>query len=186
MSLSVQPAGLAGMFYPSDPGELAARVDGSLARAAPPSLAPKAVIAPHAGHIYSGDIAAAAFPPKAERALGTHKPDFLGRVESGHVHRRPARTTAAAFPDYFQFLPPLPIREDVGHVRSEVEPGVRKFGKGEQYDLSKPQGVRGRNSDNTRLRQVLTWEPAISLEEGLDRTYHWIRRELVRMGRLAG
>lgn len=55
-----------------------------------------------------------------------------------------------------------------------------------QYDLSKPQGVRGRNSDNTRLRQVLTWEPAISLEEGLDRTYHWIRRELVRMGRLAG
>jgi len=45
-----------------------------------------------------------------------------------------------------------------------------------QYDLSKPQGVRGRNSDNTRLRQVLTWEPAISLEEGLDRTYHWIRR----------
>ena len=37
-----------------------------------------------------------------------------------------------------------------------------------------PQGVRGRNSDNTRLRQVLAWEPAISLEEGLARTYIWI------------
>lgn len=32
-------------------------------------------------------------------------------------------------------------------------------------------GVRGRNSDNTRLRQVLGWEPAISLEQGLARTY---------------
>jgi nucleoside-diphosphate-sugar epimerase len=37
-----------------------------------------------------------------------------------------------------------------------------------------PQGVRGRNSDNTRLRAVLGWEPAISLEEGLARTYQWI------------
>jgi nucleoside-diphosphate-sugar epimerase len=37
-----------------------------------------------------------------------------------------------------------------------------------------PQGVRGRNSDNTRLRQVLGWKPEISLEEGLARTYRWI------------
>lgn len=37
-----------------------------------------------------------------------------------------------------------------------------------------PQGVRGRNSDNTRLRQVLGWEPEISLEEGIARTYTWI------------
>jgi len=37
-----------------------------------------------------------------------------------------------------------------------------------------PQGVRGRNSDNTRLRQVLGWEPQISLEEGFARTYPWI------------
>jgi GDP-D-mannose 3',5'-epimerase len=46
------------------------------------------------------------------------------------------------------------------------------------YDLSKPQGVRGRNSDNTLLREVLNWEPAISLEDGLARTYHWIAAEL--------
>jgi nucleoside-diphosphate-sugar epimerase len=37
-----------------------------------------------------------------------------------------------------------------------------------------PQGVRGRNSDNTLLRKVLGWEPEISLEEGLARTYSWI------------
>jgi nucleoside-diphosphate-sugar epimerase len=52
------------------------------------------------------------------------------------------------------------------------------------HDLSKPQGVRGRNSDNTRLRQVLGWEPMISLEEGLKRTYAWISAELMRHGRL--
>jgi Nucleoside-diphosphate-sugar epimerases len=47
-----------------------------------------------------------------------------------------------------------------------------------RYDLTKPQGVRGRNSDNTQLRKVLGWEPAVSLEEGLDRTYRWIAGEL--------
>jgi GDP-D-mannose 3', 5'-epimerase len=49
---------------------------------------------------------------------------------------------------------------------------------GKRYDLTKPQGVRGRNSDNTRLREVLNWEPSISLEEGLNTTYHWIAGEL--------
>jgi GDP-D-mannose 3', 5'-epimerase len=40
-----------------------------------------------------------------------------------------------------------------------------------------PQGVRGRNSDNSLLRKVLGWEPQISLEEGLARTYRWIREQ---------
>ncbi|TPW21116.1 MAG: NAD-dependent epimerase/dehydratase [Elusimicrobia bacterium] len=43
-----------------------------------------------------------------------------------------------------------------------------------------PQGVRGRNSDNARLRAVLGWEPRISLEEGLKRTYAWVREEVRR------
>jgi nucleoside-diphosphate-sugar epimerase len=47
-----------------------------------------------------------------------------------------------------------------------------------RYDLTKPQGVRGRNSDNTQLREVLRWEPSISLEDGLKVTYHWIAGEL--------
>ncbi|MDA2933560.1 NAD-dependent epimerase/dehydratase family protein [Acidobacteria bacterium AH-259-D05] len=41
-----------------------------------------------------------------------------------------------------------------------------------------PQGVRGRNSDNTRLCEILNWEPEISLEEGLTSTYHWIEDQV--------
>jgi len=52
------------------------------------------------------------------------------------------------------------------------------------HDLSKPQGVRGRNSDNRLLRDVLEWEPSISLEKGLSLTYAWIENELARSGRL--
>ena len=41
-----------------------------------------------------------------------------------------------------------------------------------------PMGVRGRNSDNSRLRRVLAWEPSISLEEGFARTYPWIESQV--------
>lgn len=41
--------------------------------------------------------------------------------------------------------------------------------------IAGPEGVRGRNSDNTLIRQVLGWAPAISLQEGLNRTYAWIK-----------
>jgi len=53
-----------------------------------------------------------------------------------------------------------------------------------RHDLGKPQGVRGRNSDNTRLAKVLGWEPSISLELGLNSTYKWIENELIKAGRL--
>jgi GDP-D-mannose 3', 5'-epimerase len=46
------------------------------------------------------------------------------------------------------------------------------------YDLHKPQGVRGRNSNNSRLREVLSWEPSISLAKGLVPTYSWVRSEI--------
>jgi nucleoside-diphosphate-sugar epimerase len=41
-----------------------------------------------------------------------------------------------------------------------------------------PQGVRGRNADLTRIRQLLGWRPLISLEEGLGATYHWIEEQV--------
>jgi GDP-D-mannose 3', 5'-epimerase len=41
-----------------------------------------------------------------------------------------------------------------------------------------PEGVRGRNSDNTRLREVLKWEPKLTLEQGLERTYTWIEKQV--------
>jgi GDP-D-mannose 3',5'-epimerase len=53
-----------------------------------------------------------------------------------------------------------------------------------RHDLSKPQGVRGRNSDNTLLNEVLGWEPKITLETGLKVTYKWIEDELRKAGRL--
>ena len=49
-----------------------------------------------------------------------------------------------------------------------------------RHDTSKPQGVRGRNSDNTLIRQVLGWEPRIMIREGLVPTYRWIEDELAR------
>ncbi|CAN5763307.1 NAD-dependent epimerase/dehydratase family protein [soil metagenome] len=46
------------------------------------------------------------------------------------------------------------------------------------HHIEGPQGVRGRNSDNDRLREVLGWEPQISLEEGLEPTYRWIEKQV--------
>jgi GDP-D-mannose 3', 5'-epimerase len=48
----------------------------------------------------------------------------------------------------------------------------------EKRHVPGPQGVRGRNSDNTRLREVLGWEPRIPLEEGIARTYAWIEQQV--------
>ena len=69
---------------------------------------------------------------------------------------------------------------DADHVNELVDIVANIAGKkiSKRYDLTKPQGVRGRNSDNTRLREVLQWEPSISLEDGLNITYHWIAGEL--------
>lgn len=47
-----------------------------------------------------------------------------------------------------------------------------------KYNFSAPQGVRGRNSDNTLCKKILGWEPKVSLEEGLEKTYKWIEREV--------
>ena len=43
-----------------------------------------------------------------------------------------------------------------------------------KHDLSAPQGVRGRNSDNTMFHEIYGWEPSISLRDGLEKTYAWI------------
>jgi nucleoside-diphosphate-sugar epimerase len=42
------------------------------------------------------------------------------------------------------------------------------------YVLDAPQGVRGRNSDNTLIKEKLDWAPSISLEDGMERTYRWV------------
>ncbi len=53
----------------------------------------------------------------------------------------------------------------------------------ERVHVVGPQGVRGRNSDNSRLRAVLDWEPAVTLEDGITRTYEWIEEQVrARLG----
>lgn len=47
-----------------------------------------------------------------------------------------------------------------------------------EYDISKPQGVRGRNSDNTLIKEILSWAPSTKLEDGLKKTYPWIKSQV--------
>ena len=61
------------------------------------------------------------------------------------------------------------IAEEIAGVRLE-----------RKYDLTAPKGVNGRNSDNTRIRAELGWEPSIRLRDGMERTYRWIHDEYVR------
>src|SRR4051795_3934795 len=74
----------------------------------------------------------------------------------------------------------ISINELVDIVAEIAGKRIRKV-----YNLTAPQGVRGRNSDNDRLRAVLGWQPTISLEEGLRRTYLWIETQLVQQAELA-
>jgi nucleoside-diphosphate-sugar epimerase len=48
------------------------------------------------------------------------------------------------------------------------------------YNLNAPQGVRGRNSDNTLIKEVLGWEPEVDLRTGMEKTYHWIKEQYAR------
>jgi len=49
-----------------------------------------------------------------------------------------------------------------------------------EYDLSKPQGVRGRNADLTLLRKAIDWEPRVSYKVGLEKTYRWVEEQVKR------
>jgi nucleoside-diphosphate-sugar epimerase len=46
------------------------------------------------------------------------------------------------------------------------------------YNLSAPKGVNGRNSDNTRIHELLGWEPDTRLRDGMERTYRWIHDQM--------
>jgi len=53
-----------------------------------------------------------------------------------------------------------------------------------KYILDAPKGVRGRSSDNTLIQKEFGWEPKISLEEGLEKTYRWIYDQMIAGSRL--
>jgi GDP-D-mannose 3', 5'-epimerase len=52
-----------------------------------------------------------------------------------------------------------------------------------RYNLGAPKGVNGRNSDNTKIREYLGWEPSIRLREGMEKTYAWIEEEMLALAR---
>lgn len=90
-SIAVRTPAVAGMFYPADPGDLRDMVQSFLSLAKPGGTVPKAVIAPHAGYIYSGPIAASAYVrvrPAGDRItrvvlLGpSHRIPFIGLAAS--------------------------------------------------------------------------------------------------------
>jgi nucleoside-diphosphate-sugar epimerase len=58
-------------------------------------------------------------------------------------------------------------------------PAFQNFTLDRRYKLDAPQGVRGRNSDNTLINERLGWSPSISLEDGLADTYAWVYDQVV-------
>jgi GDP-D-mannose 3', 5'-epimerase len=60
----------------------------------------------------------------------------------------------------------------------DIAEGIAGVRLKRRYVLDAPKGVRGRNSDNTRIRGYLGWEPSTPLVEGLEKTYAWIYDEL--------
>jgi AmmeMemoRadiSam system protein B len=101
---TVRPAAVAGLFYPDDPRELASFVEGFLREASadgrPAPKAPKAVIAPHAGYVYSGPIAGSAF-----RSLAAAAGSIQRVILIGPAHFVPIR--GLALPGHQRFATPL-------------------------------------------------------------------------------
>jgi GDP-D-mannose 3',5'-epimerase len=60
----------------------------------------------------------------------------------------------------------------------DIVEGIAGYKLNRKYDLNAPKGVRGRNSDNTLIKQYLDWEPSVSLKEGLGKTYAWIKQQM--------
>ncbi|MEJ2385021.1 MAG: AmmeMemoRadiSam system protein B [Xanthomonadales bacterium] len=112
MKRSRKPA-VAGSFYPSDPGVLRTAVESLLAAASGwRGAAPRALVAPHAGYIYSGPVAASAYA-----ALGPFRDRYRRVVLVGPAHRAPVR--GIALPDAAVFETPLgPVPLDRAVMKS--------------------------------------------------------------------
>ncbi|HEY7214903.1 MAG TPA: AmmeMemoRadiSam system protein B, partial [Thermoanaerobaculia bacterium] len=97
---SVRPPAVAGTFYPAEPGELRSMVEGFLREPADGRPAPKAVIAPHAGYVYSGAVAGSAFSVLAAAATSIRRVVLIGPA-----HYVPIR--GLALPGHARFATPL-------------------------------------------------------------------------------
>ena len=110
---SIRPAAIAGMFYPGKPDVLARNVDALLAAATPAATmaVPKAIIAPHAGYIYSGPIAASIYALIAPARTRIKRVVVLGPTHRVAIH-------GIALPGVNAFATPLGnIAIDAGAVK---------------------------------------------------------------------
>ena len=123
-------------------------------------------------------------PPSAARwprptLSGDHRIEIWGdgRADAElHLHRRLRRGHA---PHHGQrrHRAAQPGQRRAGHdqpARRHRRGGSPGSSSSAAYNLDAPQGVRGRNSDNTRITKLLGWAPSISLEDGLEQTYRWV------------
>jgi AmmeMemoRadiSam system protein B len=94
---SIRPAAVADMFYPGNPAQLRAEIQAMLAEASVRVNAPKAIIVPHAGYIYSGPIAASAYAQLIPLRNEIHRVVLLGPC-----HRVPLSGLATSSADYFE------------------------------------------------------------------------------------
>jgi GDP-D-mannose 3', 5'-epimerase len=124
-------------------------------------------------------------PPSAGRSR--RRRGRRDRSRSGATASRPGRSatsTTASRASTGSCMSDTPSRSTSGPTHGHDQ----RAGQDHHRDLGErdiglehvpgPQGVRGRNSDNTRLREVLGWEPGIDLEEGLEPTYRWIEKQV--------
>jgi nucleoside-diphosphate-sugar epimerase len=104
---------------------------------------------------------------KIHRDLGKRRADpFV------HVHRRLSRRHPPGFERGRERAPQR------GFERTRVDQSGIELVR--HYEPDAPIGVNGRNSDNTRIRQVFDWEPSVPLRTGLEKTYKWIHDEYVK------
>lgn len=79
-----------------------------------------------------------------------------------------------------EFKEPINIgSEEMVSINQLADLAIEFSGKQieKKYDHTKPQGVRGRNSDNTLIKNVLGWNPKYTLRQGLEKTYNWIKSQ---------
>jgi AmmeMemoRadiSam system protein B len=129
---TIRPTAVAGMFYPADRDELHQMVTGFLSEAAPADEpAPKAIIAPHAGYIYSGPIAASAYARLARVR------DTIRRVVLlGPSHRVGFLGIAASGADYFHTpLGDVPLDHEQLERVTQIS-GVQQFDQAHQMEHS--------------------------------------------------
>ncbi len=130
MTVVREPA-VAGQFYPEDPGELRALVDRLLAEAGTQAGAPpRALIVPHAGYVYSGAVAAAAYA-----RLAPHRDTYKRVVLLGPCHRVPVAGMALSGAEAFRTpLGDVPVdREAVAALEAK---GIAVFEPSHQYEHS--------------------------------------------------